>query len=52
MLFQEGATVGIASLVGVYFGIKLKNSIKSTSYKKYILILYLVIFISMVYKVI
>lgn len=52
MLFQEGATVGIASLIGVYFGIKLKNSIKSTSYKKYILILYLVIFISMVYKVI
>lgn len=52
MLFQEGATVGIASLVGVYFGIKLKNSIKSTSYKKYILILYLIIFISMVYKVI
>ncbi|AXH12523.1 sulfite exporter TauE/SafE family protein [Halarcobacter bivalviorum] len=52
MLFQEGATVGIASLIGVYFGIKLKNSIKSTSYKKYILILYLVIFISMVYKVV
>ncbi|MGB0990430.1 MULTISPECIES: sulfite exporter TauE/SafE family protein [Arcobacteraceae] len=52
MLFQEGATVGIASLIGVYFGIKLKNSIKSTSYKKYILLLYIVIFISMVYKTI
>ncbi|RXJ89071.1 hypothetical protein CRV01_10660 [Arcobacter sp. CECT 8983] len=52
MLFKEGATVGIASLIGVYFGIKLKNSIKSTSYKKYILLLYLVIFISMVYKTI
>jgi len=52
MLFQEGATVGIASLIGVYFGIKLKNSVKSTSYKKYILILYLLIFISMIYKTI
>ena len=52
MLFQEGATVGIASLIGVYFGIKLKNSIKSTSYKKYILLLYIVILISMVYKTI
>lgn len=52
MLFQEGATVGMASLIGVYFGIKLKNSIKSTSYKKYILLLYIVIFISMVYKTI
>ncbi|NVJ53573.1 MAG: sulfite exporter TauE/SafE family protein [Campylobacteraceae bacterium] len=52
MLFKEGATVGLASLIGVYFGIRLKNIIKSTSYKKYILILYLVIFISMIYKVI
>lgn len=52
ILFKEGATIGVSSLIGVYFGIKLKNSIKSTSYKKYILILYLVILISMIYKTI
>ncbi len=50
MLFQEGATVGLASLVGVYFGIKIKNAIHAASYKKYILILYTTILISMVYK--
>lgn len=50
MLFKEGAIVGLASLLGVYFGIKLKNIIKSTSYKKYILILYIFILISMIYK--
>lgn len=52
MLFQEGATVGLASLFGVYFGIKLKNKIKSTSYKRYILFLYLLILLSMLYKII
>ncbi len=52
MLFKEGAIIGLSSLVGVYFGIKVKNRIKSTSYKKYILFLYIVIFISMIYKTI
>lgn len=52
MLFTEGATIGLSSLIGVYFGIKVKNSIKSTSYKKYILILYIAILISMIYKTI
>lgn len=52
MLFKEGATIGVSSLIGVYFGIKLKNSIKSTSYKKYILILYIAILISMICKTI
>lgn len=50
MLYTEGAIIGLASLIGVYFGIKVKNNIHSTSYKKYILLLYIVIFISMVYK--
>ncbi len=50
MLFLEGAIVGIASLIGVFFGIKAKHTINSTSYKKYILILNIVILITMVYK--
>lgn len=52
MLFKEGITIGIFSLIGVYFGIKAKNNINSTSYKKYILILYILILISMIYKTI
>lgn len=50
MLYEQGATIGLASLIGVYFGIKVKTNIKSTSYKKYILILYILIFFSMAYK--
>ena len=37
MLFVEGATVGIGSLIGVYFGTKLKDIVKATSYKKNVL---------------
>lgn len=50
MLFAEGAVVGIASLIGVYFGIILKNKVHSNSYKKYILVLNTIILITMVYK--
>jgi len=50
MLFNEGVTVGLASLIGVYFGIKVKNITHVVSYKKYILILYVIILISMVNK--
>ena len=50
MLFIEGATVGIGSLIGVYFGTKLKNIVKATSYKKYILILNFIVLITMLYK--
>ncbi|NCB12543.1 hypothetical protein CP963_01995 [Arcobacter cloacae] len=52
MLYQEGAIVGIASLIGVYFGIKAKNLTKATSYKKFILLLNIVILIAMLYKTI
>ncbi len=52
VLLQEGAIVGVCSLIGVYFGIKVKNSIKSSSYKKNILVLYLIILASMIYKII
>ena len=42
--------VACASLVGVFAGIKLKNIIHIKSYKKYILILYFVIFLTTLYK--
>jgi len=50
MLLNEGITVGIASLIGVYFGIKLKQNTHVVSYKKYILILYILILASMINK--
>ncbi|RXK14110.1 hypothetical protein CP965_01290 [Halarcobacter mediterraneus] len=50
MLYKEGLVVGLASLIGVFFGIKMKNSIKATSYKKYILILNFIILTTMLYK--
>ncbi|MFK2821967.1 sulfite exporter TauE/SafE family protein [Arcobacter sp. YIC-80] len=52
MLFQEGAIIGLASLIGVYFGIKVKHLVHSNSYKKYILILNTIILITMLYKTI
>ena len=52
MLYLEGSMVGIASLIGVYFGIKFKNTINIGSYKKMILILYSIILVSVVSKVI
>ncbi len=50
MLYFEGSIVGIASLIGVYFGIKIKNLTHITSYKKLILGLYVIIFISVIIK--
>lgn len=50
MLYKEGFNVAIASLVGVYFGIKIKNSINLVSYKKYILFLYIGVLIMMLNK--
>jgi uncharacterized membrane protein YfcA len=52
MLYFEGIIVGVASLFGVYLGIYIKNNIHIQSYKKLILILYVIIFISMIIKVI
>jgi len=51
MLFAEGVTVGLASLVGVYFGTKLKHQTHIVSYKKFILILYVCILIAMINKI-
>lgn len=50
MLFNEGFIVGGASLIGVYFGIKSKNSTSSKSYKQFILLLYIVTLSIMLYK--
>jgi len=50
MLYFEGLIVGIASLIGVYFGIYVKNHTHIKSYKKLILTLYILIFISMVIR--
>ncbi|SKB67157.1 sulfite exporter TauE/SafE family protein [Malaciobacter marinus] len=52
ILLTEGAIVGIASLLGVYFGIKIKTFIHSNSYKKYILLLYISVLFMMIYKTI
>ncbi|MFA9373916.1 MAG: sulfite exporter TauE/SafE family protein [Poseidonibacter sp.] len=50
MLYAEGLTIGLSSLIGVYFGIKLKHIVKTSSYKKYILIMYVCILAMMIYK--
>ena len=50
MLFTEGLNVGLASLVGVYFGIKTKNATAVVSYKQAILILNFIILLTMIYK--
>ncbi len=52
MLYNEGLLVGSASLIGVYFGIKTKNLTPAVSYKKYILLLNILILITMIYKTI
>jgi iron(III) transport system permease protein len=47
-----GAIVGIGSLIGVYFGIKVKDMVKATSYKNYVLLLNVIVLIIMLYKTI
>lgn len=43
MPYYEGAIVGIASLIGVYLGIKIKDIVHIKSYKKLILLLYIIV---------
>jgi len=50
ILLFDGITVGIGSLIGVYFGIKIKNFVYIQSYKKYILSLYIFILFLTLYK--
>jgi uncharacterized membrane protein YfcA len=51
MLYFEGALVGIASLLGVYFGIYSKNKISGHSFKKYTIFMYIAIFTFMLQKI-
>lgn len=51
MMAFEGSIVGIASLIGVYVGIKVKHVMQLKSYKKLILSFYMIIFILMIKKV-
>lgn len=48
MQYQEGFIVGMTSLIGVYFGVKFKYLVKTKSFKKYILLLYIVVLSSMI----
>jgi len=50
MLYNEGFIVAISSLLGVYFGIKMKHIVHIQNYKKYLLILNSLILIGMLYK--
>jgi uncharacterized membrane protein YfcA len=50
MLYYEGTIVAISSLVGVYFGIKMKQIVHIDNYKKYLLTLNSLILIGMLYK--
>lgn len=52
MLLSQGLNVGFASLIGVYFGIKIKNTTPPVSYKQSILILNFIILGVMLYKTI
>lgn len=52
MLYYEGAIIGIGSIIGVYFGIKVKEKTKATSYKKFVLILNIFVLTIMIYKTI
>ena len=48
--FITTTIIGIGSLIGVYFGIKIKEKTKSTSYKKFVLLLNLFVLATMIYK--
>ncbi|MGB3750638.1 MAG: sulfite exporter TauE/SafE family protein [Arcobacteraceae bacterium] len=50
MLFNEGFIVGLASLFGVFFGIRTKQMIQIKSYKQLTLGLYLIIIVSIFFK--
>ncbi|MDB4257346.1 sulfite exporter TauE/SafE family protein [Arcobacteraceae bacterium] len=50
MLFTEGFIVGVASLIGVFFGVKSKQITHIASYKNLILALYIIIIISILFK--
>lgn len=50
ILYSEGLIVGISSLFGVYFGIKIKNIVHIKNYKKYLLSINIIILLTMIYE--
>jgi uncharacterized membrane protein YfcA len=48
--YKVGFTIGIASLIGTYFGIKAYHTMHPKHHKKLLLIWYIGVFVSMVYK--
>ncbi|MBE0491755.1 MAG: sulfite exporter TauE/SafE family protein [Sulfurospirillum sp.] len=48
--YQEGLIVGIASLVGVYFGLKISHKTEVARHKQLILGMYIIIFLMSLYK--
>ena len=48
--YKIGFTIGIASLIGTYFGIKTYHILNSKHHKKLLLIWYVGVFIAMIYK--
>lgn len=50
MHYSEGFVIGVSSLIGVYFGIKLKNNTNIKNYKALTLSLYSLILASIIYK--
>ncbi len=48
--YIEGFTIGIASLIGTYFGVKLYHILPSKYHKKILLVWYILIFFAMIYK--
>ncbi len=48
--YLEGFTIGIASLIGTYFGIKLYHAIDTKIHKKILLAWYILIFFATMYK--
>jgi len=51
MPYSEGLIVGIASLIGVYIGIKIKNVVNIKSYKKLTLSLYVLVLIILLTRI-
>jgi uncharacterized protein len=51
MPYHEGAIVGIASLIGVYLGIKIKEKVNIKSYKKLILLLYVIVLLILISRI-
>ncbi len=48
--YLEGFSIGFASLIGTYFGVKLYHKIDTKIHKKILLIWYILIFFAMIYK--